>query len=188
MRSQLLLLTAGVFIGLGIGAVILFGFGPGRLIFTRWIGSAWADAPSLVPEINRTASDFELETLSGEKIHLADLRGKPVVINFWATWCGPCRIEMPLLQKYYDLYSPDVAVLAINYDEPVEKVRSYIEELGLSFPILLDPHTKVENLYYVRAFPTTFFLDADGIIRYQHIGALNEAQLAAYLDQIGVSP
>jgi thiol-disulfide isomerase/thioredoxin len=108
------------------------------------------------------------------------------LINFWATWCGPCQMEMPLIQKYYRKYSPDLVVLAVNNDEPPGDVQAFIDQMKLTFPVLLDPGVQVENQYRIRAFPTSLFIDTEGLIRYEHIGILNEQQLVQYLKQIGV--
>jgi peroxiredoxin len=93
---------------------------------------------------------------------------------------------MPVLQEYHEKYGPDFRILAVNLDEPPEDVKVFVNELSLTFDILLDPGGKVVDLYRVRAFPSTFFVDADGIIRYQHIGILSETQLAGYLEHLGV--
>jgi peroxiredoxin len=94
---------------------------------------------------------------------------------------------MPLIEAYYQRHTPDLKVLAINYDEPPGAVQLYVEELGLTFDILLDEGGKVSELYRVRAFPSTFFVDEQGVIRYLHLGELQEKQLAGYLEQIGVN-
>jgi cytochrome c biogenesis protein CcmG, thiol:disulfide interchange protein DsbE len=179
-----LLVAAGVLIGLGIGLVILFGFGPGREWLDRQRGSAIAPA---VPRVNAPAPDFQLQTLDGQSLKVSDLRGRVVLINFWATWCGPCRQEMPLLQDYLNRYGERLAVLAVNDDEAPEPVRSFVEALKLHLPVLLDPGSKVTQLYRVRGFPTSVFVDPQGIIRYQHVGVLNQDTLAGYLDDLGVT-
>jgi thiol-disulfide isomerase/thioredoxin len=185
-RKNLALIGAGILVGVGLGMVILAAIGIGSgFLFNRFKASA-GNEPLQAPVESSQAPDFQLESLDGSSIKLADLRGRPVLINFWATWCGPCQQEMPLIEQYYQKYKPDLVVLAVNNDEPKPDVQAYVTNLNLTFPVLLDPGTKVEDLYRVRAFPTTFFVDKSGTIRYQHIGILNEGQLVQYLAQLGV--
>lgn len=183
----MLLLGAGLLIGGGLGVLLFFGFGPGLSWVSAWLGNqSGGQAPPQGPAVGYHASDFELNTLAGEPVHLSDLRGRPVVVNFWATWCGPCRDEMPLLEAAHNRYGDELAVLAVNYDEPQESVQAFVDELELTLPILLDPRARVQQLYRVRAFPTTYFLDDEGVIRFHHIGVLNEKQLTGYLNELGV--
>ena len=178
---NLKLVALGVLIGVALGAVVWLAFGPGR----AWFGGSESIAPA-VPKINSPAPDFQLTALDGSSVSLSELRGKAVMINFWATWCGPCRVEMPLLQKFYDQNKEDWVVLAVNNAEPQEKVQAFIDELELSLPVLLDADGEVTKSYHVRGFPTTLFIDQDGIIRYEHIGILNESLLEGYLQDLGV--
>lgn len=176
-RKDLLLVLAGLAFGLGLGVLILFGL------------PAAASSPQgglAVPGADGPAPDFELETLSGDSVRLSELRGKPVLINFWATWCGPCRLEMPMIQARYSANKDKFTVLAVNFDEPVETVRPYVQELGLTFPVLLDPGGAVQQLYRVRGYPTSVLVDADGIVRIRHIGIMSEKQLDNYLSQLGI--
>jgi peroxiredoxin len=176
---------AGIFIGLGIGLGWYFGFGPGRVLVAGWFekGEGWA---ARVPEKNQPAIDFSLPSLEGKEFRLQDYAGKPVIINFWATWCTPCREEMPLIENYYRQHSSNVAVLAINDGDSLASVRSFVDEMGLSFPILLDQDSQVSRLYKVLALPTTLFIDQNGILRYQHTGSLTEEQLLNYLEELNL--
>jgi thiol-disulfide isomerase/thioredoxin len=182
VRSSLPWIAAGLLIGIGAGALLYFGFGPGKVWFQS--SSPEAILPA-VPEINKSAPDFMLNTLDGRTIQLSKLRGSPVVLNFWATWCGPCRLEMPLLQEYADQLGADVVFLPINNDESPELVQKFVDELSLRLDFLLDPGAQVAQQYRVRGFPTTMFIDRDGTLRYQHIGVLNEELLIGYLQGIG---
>lgn len=139
-----------------------------------------------VPEVGAPAPDFTLQTPQGESVSLSDLRGQVVLINFWATWCAPCRVEMPAIQARYN--RGGFTVLAIDFDESADLVQAFVDELGLTFTVLLDPGGDVQNLYRVRGYPTSFFVDADGIIRVFHIGDMSESELDAYLVQLGVQP
>lgn len=132
------------------------------------------------------APDFELQTVSGETVRLSDLRGKKVMLNFWATWCAPCRIEMPLIQARRDLYSSELTVLLIDNNESAEVVQAFMEELGLSMDSLLDPQAKIQFLYRVRGYPSSFFIDEEGVIQDIHIGVMAERQLDGYLSQLGI--
>jgi len=146
------------------------------------------DTTSTQPGINAKAPDFELIDLHGNTVRLSEERGRPLILNFWATWCAPCILEMPNIQKYYEKYPGKFDVLAINADETKFKVENFVKDMGLTFEILLDPGGKIQELYQIRGYPTSFFVDAKGVIRVQHIGLLSEDQLADYLLQVGVGP
>jgi cytochrome c biogenesis protein CcmG/thiol:disulfide interchange protein DsbE len=133
------------------------------------------------------APDFALEDLTGTEIRLNDLHGQPVLINFWATWCGPCRLEMPAIQERYERFKGEgLVVLAVNFDEPASAVETFRGELGLTFPLLLDQGAAVQKLYRIRGYPASYFIDADGVIQVQHIGVMTEGQLDENLTRIGV--
>ena len=185
-RTNLSMIGAGLLIGVGLGLLILAVVELQGNLFSGLFNNLSEDLPATVPEVNFPAPDFQLQTLGGKTVRLSGLRGQPVLINFWATWCGPCQMEMPLIQKYYRKYSPDLVVLAVNNDEPPGDVQAFIDQMKLTFPVLLDPGVQVENQYRIRAFPTSLFIDTEGLIRYEHIGILNEQQLVQYLKQIGV--
>lgn len=124
-------------------------------------------------EKGKYAPDFELETLDGKKVKLSDFRGKPVILNFWATWCPPCRAEMPDLEK---ISKEGVEVVAVNVtesEENKEKIGRFVKELGLTFTIPLDEAAAVTQRYNVSAFPTSYVLDKDGKIRYIALGPMN---------------
>jgi thiol-disulfide isomerase/thioredoxin len=132
------------------------------------------------PEIGAMAPDFTLRDLQGKETSLRDLRGQVVLLNFWATWCGPCREEMPIIQERYN--DGGFALLAINFDESKEIVQWFIDELGIDIPVLLDPGGRVQELYRLRGYPTSFFLDPDGVIRFIHIGEMTASDLDNYLE------
>ncbi|MCS7059959.1 MAG: TlpA disulfide reductase family protein [Anaerolineae bacterium] len=122
-----------------------------------------ADAPA--PRVGVPAPDFTLPALrDAQLIRLSDLRGRIVVLNFWATWCPPCRVEMPALHHVQHSI-PDVVVVGVNQQESVERVDRFMREQALDFPIALDVQGEVNRLYRVRALPTTFFIDRAGVIR-----------------------
>ena len=173
-------------------AVILVVVGAG---FGSWlVREKNSDSPSsraggvpVEPVLEARAPDFSLQTTAGETVQLVELRGQPVLVNFWATWCGPCRIEMPAIQARYEMFEDDgLVVLAVNFDESRESVLAYGQELGLSFPLLLDPGGEVQRLYRNRSYPTSFFIDPDGIIQAHHIGVMTESQLDQNLAKVGL--
>lgn len=168
---------------LGSGLLIWLGVVALAFVVAEFVGS---DEGVAVASINTRAPDFELENLNGERIRLSQLRGKPVVLNFWATWCAPCVIEMPIIQRSYEKYPGQFHVLAINADEPHLKVERFVEDIGLTFEVLLDPGGAIQELYQIRGYPTSYFVDAEGIIRNTHIGTLTADQLSDYLIEFGV--
>jgi peroxiredoxin len=179
-RKNLLWAGAGLAMGAGLGILILFGLGG----WGRLAGQANPDPAKF--GVGSQAPDFELETVTGEWVRLNDLRGRVVLLNFWATWCAPCKEEMPLLQDRYERYAPDLRVLAIDFAEPAEDVREFSEQYGLTFEILLDTRAFVQEMYRVRGYPTTYLVDAQGVIRAQHIGVMSEKQLDEYLEEAGL--
>jgi peroxiredoxin len=117
------------------------------------------------------APDFTLPSLDGPNLRLAEQRGRVVMINFWATWCGPCRIEMPHLSRLYDKYrDAGFTVLAVNIDEEPRKAAALAKQLGMRFPVLLDTDKKVSRLYDLSTMPSTVLVDRDGRVRYVHRG------------------
>jgi peroxiredoxin len=138
------------------------------------------------PSIGFIAPDFQLINVNGNPIRLSDLRGRPVLINFWATWCGPCVIEMPILQDRFLKYSSELIILAINADEPYNDIRNFVNNNGITFDVLQDTDSKIQGLYKINGYPTSFFIDTDGIIKAIQIGGLTEDQIDKDLLTIGV--
>jgi cytochrome c biogenesis protein CcmG/thiol:disulfide interchange protein DsbE len=137
------------------------------------------------PQIGFLAPDFQLITTDGHAITLSDLRGNPVLINFWATWCPPCRAEMPGIQHIYEEYRDRgltvIGVNAVNQDSS-KAAAVFIEQYQLTFTFLLD-EGEVQRLYHIRSLPTTFFVGRDGIIREIVIGGpMAEALLRSYIE------
>lgn len=122
-------------------------------------------------EINKPAFDFTLKSNTGKNIRLAELRGQVVMINFWASWCGPCRQEMPLLDALYKRYSPaGFTLLGVNVEPNPEDANKLLNEIPVTFPILYDTTSKVSKTYGVDAMPSTVLVDCDGNARYLHKG------------------
>jgi peroxiredoxin len=117
------------------------------------------------------AADFTLKSNSGSNIKLSELRGQVVMINFWASWCGPCRQEMPLLEQLYKKYQPmGFTLLGVNVEDDPNEATKWLKGKEVSFPILFDNESKVSELYNVSAMPTTLIIDRDGNMRYYHRG------------------
>jgi len=127
-----------------------------------------------LPAPGRVAPDFTLTNLDGESVSLRDYRGNPVLLNFWATWCGPCRFEMPFIQEVYedpDWQATGLVILAVNIGESRAEAEGFMKNNGLTFPVLLDSSSSVGRTYNIRSIPTTLFIDKDGIIQHIDIGA-----------------
>lgn len=176
----------GILMGLGFGIVIFFGFLKVD-IENNMSSLAKETAPIPIPSLDAPAPNFKLVNIEGETIQLEDFRGKPLLLNFWASWCAPCRLEMPTFQSYYDKFAGELAVVAINNGEDREDVRIFTDELNITFDVLLDPKADIQRLYQIRGYPTTFLIDPDGIIRIRHVGLITEEQLEILLRELGFS-
>jgi thiol-disulfide isomerase/thioredoxin len=127
------------------------------------------------PQVTFAAPDFTLSLLSGGTMRLADLRGKAVLLNFWATWCVPCRMEMPALETLYQRYKDaGLVVLAINLDTLSSAgVEAFVKEVAVTFPIVFDPAWSTARLYQVRGLPTTYLIDRAGNVVVREVGERN---------------
>ncbi len=180
-RKDLYLLTLGLSIGIGAGLILVLGINDearDALMELFRIDSN--------PMVGSPAPEFKLTSLQDEQVKLSDYAGKAVMINFWATWCTPCRLEMPLIDKYQQRYQSTLVVLAVDFQEPDTDVHIFVNELGLNLRVLLDRDLTVGTLYKVQGLPTSYFIDGAGKIRAIHIGSLTEDQLVGYLKKIGV--
>ncbi|HEX6383404.1 MAG TPA: redoxin domain-containing protein [Anaerolineae bacterium] len=201
-RNPLLLLAGFLLIGLALALVL---FGGSLLGSNRQIAGESGAQPSIleqVPDFSQVqpqtselpvgggplsvgdqAYDFTLNDLNGNSHSLSELRGRPVIINFWATWCAPCRVEMPELQAAFEKYQDEgLVILAVDNAEPLDVVRDFFyDELELTFTPLLDQEATVVRLYGVQNFPSTFFVNADGAITAIHRGPMVQSQIEGYL-------
>ena len=129
-------------------------------------------------QVGQVAPDFELSTPDGQRIRLSALRGKPVVLNFWATWCGPCRREMPEFQAVLDHYQDqEIRLIGINVGEGTVAVKDFMEQVGVDFPVLIDRNEQVQTAYKILPLPATFFIDQDGVIRHIHQAQMSAPQI-----------
>lgn len=130
------------------------------------------------------APDFALKSDSGENLRLSELRGEVVLINFWASWCGPCRQEMPILSELHDQYQDmGFTVLGVNVEENSADARRLLQDMPVSFPVLFDNDSKVSKQYDVVAMPSTVLVDRDGNVRYLHRG-YNPGEEAIYVEKV----
>lgn len=159
------------------------------LLGSLLLGTAWilesrveqtahdVDNTSAAPAVGYTAPNFTLETLDGDSFTLSEMRGQPVVLNFWATWCPPCRAEIPYFQAASRKYNGQVAIVGIDDGEPADTVAPFVAELGMSYPVALDLHSEISKQYRVNSLPSTFFVDRNGTIRHIQIGIISQAVL-----------
>jgi peroxiredoxin len=194
----LLNILVGVLLGGGFGLILFWGFPGSRQPNTASgdFEESALESGAVVPvsgesasfgmQVGAMAPDFLLEDLDGQEYRLSELRGQVVLLNFWATWCGPCLVEMPLLESEYQNYrSEGFLVIAVNDGESADKVERFGEEHELSFPLLLDPGRVVQRLYNVRGYPSSVFVDQEGFIRFVHIGLIQDSQLSNYMGELG---
>ena len=137
------------------------------------------------PEAREPAPDFTLVTLNGGDFHFGDHKGKPILINFFASWCLPCREEMPVIEKIVREYGPKgVVFLGIAVDDTEEKMKDFIKKYGVTFPVGLDKTAKIQKSFDIYGIPTTYFISKQGIINYSHSGAVTEELLHHELDKL----
>ena len=139
----------------------------------------------LTPQIGNIAPDFQLESVDGETISLNQFQGKPVLVNFWAVWCGPCQEEMPIIQDRFRQHNPDLVVLAVEEGESRTDLLKYLEESEVTFFVLMGTDS-VAQRYGIYAYPTSYFIDANGIIRSIVVGSMSQSDLDAELAKIGL--
>ncbi len=142
-------------------------------------------ALTTAPYVGALAPDFTAQTHDGAIFTLSDFTaggGRPVVLNFWATWCPPCRVEMPHFEAAAQLYGDDVAVLGVNQAESADTITAYAGDHGLTYPLLVDEEMTINHLYGILNLPTTVFIDANGIVREVLVGTMSRAVLEERID------
>jgi len=141
--------------------------------------------PAAEARMGSPAPDFTLQTADGATVQLAQLKGKPVWVNFWATWCVPCREEMPAMQEIYEQYrGRGLTIVAVNMEEDVSTVRRWIDSGGFPFTFALDSDGAQVKRYNVKAAPTSYFVGPDGVIRDLKLGQISRAEMQAKVEKL----
>ncbi|MEK7777193.1 MAG: TlpA disulfide reductase family protein [Chloroflexota bacterium] len=170
-----------------LGIVFLFNRGrtPGEGAFLK-ISSYTGDLPTgPAPVLGKPAPEFQLPLLGGGTFDLSQQQGKVVWIFFWATWCPPCRAEMPDIQKVWETeQGSDLVVIGVDFAEDSQTVRAFVNKLELDFPIGMDFAGKITTEYRIAGFPSHFFVDRNGVLREIRIGSMSEATMRAKLELV----
>ena len=130
------------------------------------------------------APDFTMLDMDGNEVTLASFFGKPIVLNFWASWCGPCKMEMPDIQKFYEEYGEDIHFLLVSVDDSLDTAKAFISENGYTFPVYFDASSMGAYTYGASSIPLTFFIDAEGNLTAYYMGAMSEGILQQGVDMI----
>ncbi len=179
----------GIALGAGSGAALWYSSAPGIQASHPAILRTTPLTAAPAPVVESPAPDFSLLDLDGREIALSDFRGRSVILNFWATWCEPCRAELPLLDRIARENQDSLSVIAVDAGESEAEIRLFVDPLDLTaLRILSDPSGTVRDNYLVRGLPTSFFLDSSGIIRRIKIGTLESSEIESILTQMGVTP
>ncbi|WP_077213015.1 peroxiredoxin family protein [Bacillus dakarensis] len=165
-----------------IAAVVLFALTMVVVVQAMEKENTSANQPPGV-DIGFKAKDFELQTIDGKTVKLSDYKGQRIMLNFWTTWCPPCKAEMPDMEALHKEKGEEIKIVSVNID-PDNDVAGFVEEYGLTFPILLDKKEDVMKQYNIISIPTTFFIDEDGIIKQKIIGAIPLDKMKEYLSDL----
>ena len=173
-----------VIIGMAVFALMIAGAG----IAYNVLGKKAAVQNTASAEVKQKAPDFSMLDSSGNTVRLSEMQGKPVILNFWASWCPPCRVEMPDFNKVYKELGSEVHFMMINLadgqHETVEKGSQYIKDNGFSFPVYYDTKQEGAYTYGIRSIPTTLFIDKEGYVIAGAQGAIDENQLRNGIEMI----
>lgn len=183
-----LLMTAGFIVLIG-AAVLLY-----RVLSEEYkpqdlqTGSSQDSGESASSAQTVKAPDFRVTNQKGEAVAFSDYLGKPVVLNFWATWCGPCQSEMPAFNKLYHEYGDEIQFMMVNltdgYQDTVEKASEFINKNGYDFPVFYDTEYEASYVYGVSGVPASVFINAKGEVVDAYMGAMSEQMLRAYLENL----
>jgi cytochrome c biogenesis protein CcmG/thiol:disulfide interchange protein DsbE len=160
----------------------------GTILFTTLSAPAGSSSSAPAPVAGAPAPDFTLKSLDGGEVSLSQFRSQPVLINFWASWCPPCRLEMPDLVKAYEAHKAEgFVILGVNLtsQDSLPEVQAFVKEFNMTFPVLLDEAGHVaEDLYRLRGLPLSVFVNRDGVITRLHLGAMTASQIDEYVGEI----
>ncbi len=180
MKKQMIFILSGILILAMVGAGAAY-----RVLQEQY--KPETDTGSQNESVN-TAPDFTVQDDAGQAVRLSDFSGKPMVVNFWATWCGPCKSELPAFEAAYHAYKDEVGFMMVNLTdgqrETVEAVKAFIDQNGYSFPVYYDTEYSASQAYGVYSVPLTVFIDADGTIQNAQIGAMSADVLEGYLQEL----
>lgn len=172
-KLLLILAIAGLVLALVIAGLLLFK------------GSATESSSQPSSLIKEAAPNFTLALLDGKSFQLSDYKGKPVLINFFASWCLPCREEIPAIEKMVSVYKPKgVVFLGISTDDTEVNAKDFIKKYGVTYPVGLDKATTIQSSFGLFGIPTTYFIDKQGIVSYFHSGVVTEELLQNELDKL----
>ena len=191
MKKSLIVLIAAVLIGVSILTVNNYNSSKAKSntsVENKDKGSTTQNDTSNKPTgispsaIKTKAIDSKLKDLNGKELSLSDLKGKKVFLNFWATWCPPCKAEMPEIEKLYqETKDSNLVIVAVEIGEPLDTVKSFIDRNKYNFKVLLDSDQSVASKYAITSIPTSYFIDVDGNIVSKSVGAINIDQMKAYI-------
>jgi peroxiredoxin len=169
-------------------SILILAIGAGWIFISTTNPETYNGLGVAAPQAGFLAPDFTLQTPDGESLTLSDFRGQPVLVNLWASWCGPCRAEMPAMERVFQEYKDQgVAILAVNAtnQDSVNAAVSFADQNGLTFPLLMDVDGSVSRSYELRALPSSFFIDRDGVIHEVVIGGpMAEALLRSRIQSL----
>jgi thiol-disulfide isomerase/thioredoxin len=180
VNSSRVQIISMMMIGLGLLAT-----GAMFLMLLKERDASTQDFSAVPAEVNFPAPELNLVDLSGKQVSLNDYRGNVVLVNLWATWCPPCREEMPTLQKFYEKYREDGFVLiAIDQEEPLELVQSFVNEFSLTFPVWLDEEYEAERKFNTMNLPSSYVIDRSGVVRLMWIGGISKKNLEKFVPNL----
>ena len=178
MKKWTWILIAVVLVGIMVGASVLY----------NQLSVEYAPQQMVTQPVENLAPDFTMTDKDGNEVKLSDFFGKPIVLNFWASWCGPCQYEMPELENAYQELGDDVVFLMVNltdgYSETVSSAKAFLEDNGYTFPVYFDTLSEGTRTYQVYSMPRTFFLDRNGALVSKNVGMISGDVLRAGIDLI----
>jgi len=196
MNKKIILILCLVFAGLMVGAGVLYNglkddvqlgglaTTPPETTQPSQPSESAETSPTDATEPDYSAPDFAMQDWEGNEVRLTDFIGKPIILNFWASWCGPCKIEMPDIQKYYEKYGAEIHFLLVSVDDSVDTAKAFLEKEGYTFPVYFDTTSMGAYTYGASSIPLTYFIDAEGNMQAYYMGAMSEDILQQGIDRI----